>query len=379
MAGNANHRHRNERLRDSCSRRNERIGLVVVEQPIIAIVFKHPPAPPSRHFPSPPTHPLFNVKFDSESRQDPSSEFESVKTKLVLWSCFWFLFNVELWIPTARQPVGIQIRFSIQCACVNRNSESELQSCGRLRSDFGIFFSILLFFFQSFESTMTNSQKKQRRKKIIVMMAMAIIQSSIILLEKQRASASRSRSYRKPIIGRTRNKIVNIRRCLGSSVFWRAYRLSKEKFDELVKILEPNLPSKERIGPNGIIPVELELSIALWYFAGGSPLDFIGSHGMSFTSIWNSIWRIVDAINECEQLHIRFPEDHSIQRQIAATMWKWKQCFLHDKWWQTFSRYYWWRIGAEQSSLVRLQMRKKVEASGLHRSVIFIQNRNNNN
>jgi hypothetical protein len=30
------------------------------------------------------SNPLFNVKFDSESRQDPSSEFESVKTKLVL-------------------------------------------------------------------------------------------------------------------------------------------------------------------------------------------------------------------------------------------------------------------------------------------------------
>jgi hypothetical protein len=153
------------------------------------------------------------------------------------------------------------------------------------------------------------------------MMAVAIIQSLIILLKKQRASASRSRSYRKPIIGRTRNKIVNIRQCLGSSLFRCAYHLSKEKFDELVKILEPYLPLKERIGPNGIIPVELKLSIALRYFAGGSPLDFIGSHGMSFTLIWNSIcWRIVDAINECEQLRIRFPEDHSIQRQIAATM-----------------------------------------------------------
>jgi hypothetical protein len=47
-------------------------------------------------------------------------------------------------------------------------------------------------------------------------------------------------------------------------------------------------------------------------------LDFIASHGMSLASIWNSIWRIVDAINECEELRIRFPEDHSIQRQIAA-------------------------------------------------------------
>jgi hypothetical protein len=38
------------------------------------------------------------------------------------------------------------------------------------------------------------------------------------------------------------------------------------------------------------------------------------------SSIWNSIWRIVDAINECKQLRIQFPEDHcSIQqKQIAA-------------------------------------------------------------
>jgi hypothetical protein len=163
---------------------------------------------------------------------------------------------------------------------------------------------------------MTKSSK-QRRKKIILTMAVAIIQSSMLLLQKK-ASATNSRSYRKPNIGRTRTKIVNIRRCLGRTVFRRAYRLSQEKFDELIKLLEPYLPSKQRVGPNGIIPVALELRIALRYFAGGSPLDFIGSHGMSFTSIWNSIWRIVDVINECEQLRIRFPEDHSIQRQIAA-------------------------------------------------------------
>jgi hypothetical protein len=36
-------------------------------------------------------------------------------------------------------------------------------------------------------------------------------------------------------------------------------------------------------------------------------------------------------------------------------------------------------LAAEQLSHVRLQMQKKVEASGLHRSVISIQNRNNNN
>jgi hypothetical protein len=94
--------------------------------------------------------------------------------------------------------------------------------------------------------------------------------------------------------------------------------MSETKFDELVKLLKDYLPAKQCVGPNGIISPELELSIALRYFAGGSPLDFITSHGLSHTSIWRSIWRIVEAINECEQLRTIFPEDHSIQKEIAA-------------------------------------------------------------
>jgi len=35
-------------------------------------------------------------------------------------------------------------------------------------------------------------------------------------------------------------------------------------------------------------------------------------------------------------------------------------------------------LAAEESSIVRQQMRKKVEATGMHRSVISLQNRNNN-
>jgi hypothetical protein len=94
--------------------------------------------------------------------------------------------------------------------------------------------------------------------------------------------------------------------------------MSNEKFDRLVQILKPHLPEKKRVSPNGNILIEIELSIALRYFAGGSPLDFIGSHGLSFTSIWNCIWRIVVAIIKSDELQIEFPEDHSVQRQIAA-------------------------------------------------------------
>jgi hypothetical protein len=61
----------------------------------------------------------------------------------------------------------------------------------------------------------------------------------------------------------------------------------------------------------------LEISLALRYFAGGSPYDLIVSHGVSHSSIFNSIWRVVRAINRCNELRIQFPADHSIQRNIA--------------------------------------------------------------
>jgi hypothetical protein len=80
--------------------------------------------------------------------------------------------------------------------------------------------------------------------------------------------------------------------------------MSEERFDELSKLLQPYVAAKCRVGPNGIIPFDLKLSITLRYFAGSSPLDFIALHGISHSSIWNLIWRIVNAINECEQLQI---------------------------------------------------------------------------
>jgi hypothetical protein len=55
------------------------------------------------------SHPLFTVNRNPSPELDPSSEFESEKTKLVLRSCFLFLYTVKLRIPTARHPVGIQI------------------------------------------------------------------------------------------------------------------------------------------------------------------------------------------------------------------------------------------------------------------------------
>jgi hypothetical protein len=153
----------------------------------------------------------------------------------------------------------------------------------------------------------TMRDPKKRRNTVLYLIASTLAQACFLKLKQNATSASHKSSFRMPNIARKRAKIVNIQRNLGRCFFRQSYRMSNEKFDRLVQILKPHLPEKKCVGPNGNILIEIELSIALWYFAGGSPLDFIGSHGLSFTSIWNCIWQIVMAINKSDELQIEFP------------------------------------------------------------------------
>jgi hypothetical protein len=41
-------------------------------------------------------------------------------------------------------------------------------------------------------------------------------------------------------------------------------------------------------------------------------------HGVFHTEVFKSVWRVVDAVNQCKQLKIKFPEDHDEQSRIAA-------------------------------------------------------------
>lgn len=124
-------------------------------------------------------------------------------------------------------------------------------------------------------------------------------------------------SYRPPMILRDRGSIKRVKDLLGDHYFKRAYRMSYEEFQNLVEILEPNIISKKGAGPNGKIAVELEVSASLRYFAGASMYDLIITHGVSHSTLFCSVWRIVSAINNCEELKISFPSDHEEQRSIA--------------------------------------------------------------
>ena len=67
--------------------------------------------------------------------------------------------------------------------------------------------------------------------------------------------------------------------------------------------------------------MKLQLSAALRFAAGGSPLDIMLTHGMSRQSVYDSIWGTTDAVNKTKSLDINadgaeFPS-HKEQEDIA--------------------------------------------------------------
>ena len=112
---------------------------------------------------------------------------------------------------------------------------------------------------------------------------------------------------------------------LGHYYFCRAYRMDKDSFYNLHDILRVQL--EDHFFPKGggsrcqennpyLIKTELRLSMAVRYFAGGSPYDIMLTHGVSYPTVFTSIWGVVDCINKNPTLQIRFPSHHE-QQSIA--------------------------------------------------------------
>lgn len=130
------------------------------------------------------------------------------------------------------------------------------------------------------------------------------------------------------MIKRQRKGINILFRELGPLYARRAYRMEVHSFWKLNSILTPCMdictipknssPKLHKNGaPNGIVKSSTHLSMALRFFAGGCPYDISLSHGVSHSTVYNSIERVIKAINNCQDLNIVFPEDHKIQKKIA--------------------------------------------------------------
>ena len=84
-------------------------------------------------------------------------------------------------------------------------------------------------------------------------------------------------------------------------------------FDDLIVIYRDSRKQIRGAIPNGDIPNFLCVSISLCYFAGGDPLYITLSHGVNRSTIYNSIWRVIDAMNGTEKFNICFPQTHEEQ------------------------------------------------------------------
>jgi hypothetical protein len=98
------------------------------------------------------------------------------------------------------------------------------------------------------------------------------------VLEKRKQSPARKRK---------RQTVMSIFNEMGPIYVRHAYRMEADSFWKLHAILRPHLETehsetkKHKDGTvNGLIPTSVQLSMALRYFAGGSPYDISVVHGM---------------------------------------------------------------------------------------------------
>ena len=101
--------------------------------------------------------------------------------------------------------------------------------------------------------------------------------------------------------------------------FHRHLRMSKKSFDKLLSYINEGLiyENERSIGRGGPILPELRLYCTLRYLAGGSYLDIHYFCGISETSFYSSVWRVLDLINKCPQLNIKFPQTSQECRDAA--------------------------------------------------------------
>jgi DDE superfamily endonuclease len=138
---------------------------------------------------------------------------------------------------------------------------------------------------------------------------------------------------------RVRRTMDSIFKQYGPYYVRRAYRMTEEAFWQLHVLLQPFMTSTRRKpgcrtkkhkngGMNGLISTEIRLSAAIRYFAGGRPDDIAISHGIAHSEVFNSVWKVVDAVNACDALAFGFPECHEKQKALALAFKSQSACSI---------------------------------------------------
>jgi len=111
---------------------------------------------------------------------------------------------------------------------------------------------------------------------------------------------------------------------LGPLYFKRAFRMSYPSFRKLATNLKDGIieasgvkeNSKNRV-PNGRITAAVRVACTIRYLAGASPYDLMTCFGISHTEVFQSIWFVIDAINNHPDFHMEYPAPAEKQWEIA--------------------------------------------------------------
>lgn len=164
---------------------------------------------------------------------------------------------------------------------------------------------------------------KQRAKDNLAQMACLLV----ILDGNELDAMKRGSKRNSKNISRTRKDVDKMILELGIYAR-RAYRMSEVSLDMLHSELKAGIDAhfsfndaNGRSGPNGLVPSKLRLSCAIRYFAGAEVYDLILSHGMGRSTIYDSIWGIVDVVNSTPSLSLNTGGDifptHAEQELIS--------------------------------------------------------------
>ena len=121
------------------------------------------------------------------------------------------------------------------------------------------------------------------------------------------------------ILSRTRKTVQFIFDDLGPRIVKRAYRMSDKSFWKLLVLIKENYNPGIKLNniQNGEIKLCARLSMPIRWFAGGDQYDISQNHGVSTNEVMKSVWIIVDLVNMCEQIKIKFPSTHADQEKVA--------------------------------------------------------------
>ena len=94
------------------------------------------------------------------------------------------------------------------------------------------------------------------------------------------------------------------------NTWWQAFRMSPPDFDRLLSWLRPALERDYKQGlrstPNGALIPEQQLAMAIQFMAGCTVGSILDIFACSIAVVYATVWRVIDAINECSQLGYTF-------------------------------------------------------------------------